>query len=147
MLRMGDGNEAALAVRADTEAMSHIRRFIDAFARSRAVADADLARVLIAVEELVTNIVRYGYGPGVEPGSVRVTLRLDGNRFAVEIVDDSREFDPFAAPEPDLDAPIEARTIGGLGLFIVKALMDETRYRRDGAHNVVEISRPVALAK
>ncbi len=144
---MGDGNEATLAVRADTAAMAHIRSFIEGFAQARAVAAADLARVLIAVEELVTNIVRYGYGPGEEPGSVHITLRLDGNRFAIEIVDDSREFDPFAAPEPDLDAPIEARTIGGLGLYIVKALMDETRYRRDGAHNVVEISRPVALGK
>ncbi len=144
---MGDGNEATIAVRADNEAMAHIRSFIEGFGQARAVGAADLARILIAVEELVTNIVRHGYGPGEEPGLVRITLRLDGNRFAVEIVDDSRPFDPFGAPAPDLDAPVETRAIGGLGLYIVKALMDETRYRREGAHNVVEISRPVALGK
>ncbi|HUK58156.1 MAG TPA: ATP-binding protein [Stellaceae bacterium] len=142
---MGDGNEATIAVCADNEAMAQVRSFVENFGQARAVGAADLARVLIAVEELVTNIVRYGYGPGQQPGSVRVTLRLVGNRLSVEIVDDSRPFDPFAVPEPDLDAPIEARTIGGLGLYIVKALMDVTRYRRDGAHNVVEISRPVTL--
>jgi len=144
---MAADNAASLVVRADTEAIGEIRRFIENFARSRAIADADLARVLIAVEELVTNIVRYGYGPGEAVGEARVTLKLDGGRFAVEIADNSRPFDPFAQPEPDLDAPIEARRIGGLGLYIVKALMDQTRYRRDGAYNVVEISRPVAFAK
>lgn len=142
---MGADNAASLAVRTDNEAMGQVRRFIENFARSRSIADADLARVLIAVEELVTNIVRYGYGPGDAIGEARVTLRLDGSRFAIEIVDNSRPFDPFAQSEPDLDAPVEARRIGGLGLYIVKALMDRTRYRRDGAYNVVEISRPVAL--
>ena len=127
--------------------MAQVRRFIEGFAQSRAVAGDDLARVLIAVEELVTNIVRYGYAPGEEPGSARITLRLEGERLAIEIVDDSRPFDPFAQPEPDFDAPVDARRIGGLGLHIVKALMDRTRYRRDGSYNVVEISRPVALAK
>jgi serine/threonine-protein kinase RsbW len=144
---MGDTGEMSLAVCADGEAMSHVRPFIEAFSHARGVGDADIARILIAVEELVTNIVRYGYAPGQEPGSARITLRLDGNRFAIGITDDSRAFDPFTAPEPDLDSPVEARRIGGLGLYIVKALMDETSYRRDGSHNVVEISRPVALGK
>jgi serine/threonine-protein kinase RsbW len=144
---MGVSGETSMAVRADGEAMGHVRRFIEGFAHARDIGDADIARILIAVEELVTNIVRYGYAPGQEPGSARITLRLDGNRFAIEIVDDSRAFDPFTAPEPDLDSPVETRRIGGLGLYIVKALMDETRYRREGSQNVVEISRPVALVK
>ena len=140
-------NEVTLAVRADVEAVAQVRGFIETFAAAHEVATADLDRILIAVEELVTNIARYGYAPGDAPGSARVTLRLDGNRFTIEIVDDSRPFDPFSVADPDLDAPIEDRRIGGLGLYIVKALMDRTRYRRDGSHNVVEISRPVALGK
>jgi serine/threonine-protein kinase RsbW len=142
---MNERSEARLSVRADGEAMGQIRAFVERFGGAHGVGGEDLARVLIAVEELVTNIVRYGYAPPAQPGSAAITLRLADDRFVVEIVDDGGEFDPFAAPEPDLDAPIEERRVGGLGLHLVKALMDRTRYRRVGAHNVVEISRRVAI--
>lgn len=125
--------------------MAHIRGFVERFAADRAMVPDDAARVLIAVEEIVTNVVRHGYDAA--PGAIRFTLRLEGARLFVEMVDDARPFDPFAQAPPDLDAPIEERRVGGLGLPIVKSLMDRTHYRRDGAYNVVEISRPVAFAR
>jgi serine/threonine-protein kinase RsbW len=137
--------EASIEVRADGAAMTQIRGFLERFAAERAIVADDSARVLIAVEELVTNVVRHGYDAG--PGAIRMTLRLDGARLAIELRDDARPFDPFAQAAPDLDAPIEQRRVGGLGLPIIKSLMDRTQYRRDGAYNVVEISRPVAFAK
>lgn len=144
---MSERNETQLSVRADGEAMGPIRAVIERFGDECGIAGDDLARILIAIEELVTNMVKYGYGPAAAPGSASITLRLQGDRLSVEIIDDGDEFDPFAAPPPDLDAPLEGRRIGGLGLHLVKALMDRTRYRRVGAQNVVEISRRVALEK
>ena len=142
---MSERSEARLSVGADPEALDHIRAFVERFAGEHGIGSDDVARVLIAVEELVTNIVKYGYVPPVQPGSAAITLRLDGDRLVVEIVDDGGEFDPFAAPDPDLDLPLEERRVGGLGLHLVKALMDQMRYRRDGARNVVEISRRVTI--
>jgi len=143
---MSERTEARLEVRADGEAMGHIRDLVDRFGRDCRIGRDDIVRVLIAAEELVTNIVRYGYGAAAEPGRAAVTLKLDGDRLSLQIIDDSHAFDPFATPDPtDLDAPIEERRVGGLGLYLVKTLMDRTSYRRDGGHNVVEISRRVAL--
>jgi len=145
---MSERTEARLEVPADGEAMGHIRDLVDRFGRDCRIGRDDVVRVLIAAEELVTNIVRYGYGAAAQPGRAAVTLTLDGDRLSLQIVDDSHAFDPFAAPDPtDLDAPIEERRVGGLGLYLVKTLMDRTSYRRDGDHNVVEISRRVALEK
>jgi anti-sigma regulatory factor (Ser/Thr protein kinase) len=137
--------EASIEVRADGAAMAQIRGLVERFAAERAIVAADAARVLIAVEELVTNVVRHGYDGS--PGAIRVTLRLEGARFFIEMVDDARPFDPFAQAPPDLDAPVEERRVGGLGLPIIKSLMDRTHYRRDGAYNVVEISRTVTFAR
>ena len=144
---MNEQSEARLNVRADGDAMDHIRAAIERFGGEYGIAGDDMARIFIVIEELVTNMVKYGYGPAAQPGSASITLRLEGDRLSVEIIDDGREFDPFAAPDPDLEAPLEERRIGGLGLHIVKALMDRTRYRRVGAQNVVEISRRVTLEK
>ncbi|HXQ53114.1 MAG TPA: ATP-binding protein [Stellaceae bacterium] len=127
--------------------MALVRAFAERFAAARAIAGDDLARILVVVEELVTNIVKYGYPPPAQPGTAEIALRLRDGEIGLEIVDDGQAFDPFSGPEPDLDAPLEERTAGGLGLHIVKSLMDRTRYRRVAGHNVVEVWRRVASAK
>jgi anti-sigma regulatory factor (Ser/Thr protein kinase) len=144
---MGDVVETSLSVAADREAMAKIRSLIDQFGASHAIAGEDIARVIIAVEELVTNTVKYGYAPGAAPGSATFTLRLEDSRLSIEYVDDAHEFNPFATPDPDFEAPIEARRVGGLGLHIVRALMDRTAYRREGGRNIMELSRPVTIVK
>jgi anti-sigma regulatory factor (Ser/Thr protein kinase) len=142
---MSARKEARLEVPADTEAMTRIREFVEEFGKECRIDRGDIIRALIAIEELVTNIIKYGYGPSGEQGRAALTLGFEGERLTVELVDDSHEFDPFAGPAPDLSAPIEQRRIGGLGLHLVKTLMDRTSYRREGGHNVVAISRRVAL--
>ena len=147
LFAMGDIVETSLSLAADREAMGKIRSLIDQFGASQGIAGEDIARIIIAVEELVTNTVKYGYAPGAATGTATFTLRLEGARLSIEYVDDAHEFNPFAAPDPDFDAPVEARRVGGLGLHIVKALMDRTAYRREGGRNIMELSRLVTIAK
>jgi serine/threonine-protein kinase RsbW len=142
---MSERIEAHRKVRADREAPALVRTLIETFTGEQRVSADDTARVLIAVEELVTNIVKYGYDPGAEVGSIDVTVWTEDNRLGIGIVDDSNPFNPFAQPTPDLDGPLERRRIGGLGLHLVKSIMDRTHYARVDSHNVVEISRRIAL--
>jgi serine/threonine-protein kinase RsbW len=142
---MSERIEAQRTVRADRGAPALVRTLIETFTVAQHVSADDTARVLIAVEELVTNIVKYGYDPGAEAGSIAVTVWVENNRLGIGMVDDSRPFNPFSQPEPDLDGPIERRRIGGLGLHLVKAIMDRTHYARVESRNVVEISRRIAL--
>jgi len=133
-------------LRADDAAMGIIRNFITAFAVANRFAEDDRARVLIVAEEHVTNIVKYGYPPGADRGSLEMKLSLEGERLIIDIADDGLAFDPFNQPDPDLDESLEDRPVGRLGLHLIKSLTDEARYDRIGERNVVRLVRRIAFA-
>lgn len=92
--------------------------------------------IVLSLEEVATNVVRHGGG---EPGSeIEIEVTSSADEVRVEVRDGGRAFDPFhEAPEPDLDAGVQDRKIGGLGVHFVKVLMDETSYSREGGRNHV----------
>jgi anti-sigma regulatory factor (Ser/Thr protein kinase) len=137
--------QARLTVRADADAMRELEGFVAAFATERGIDDGDAARIGILLEELLTNLVKYGYPDGATPGLADIGLDLDGNRLTIEFADDGRAFNPLAQPAPDLDLPLEDRQEGGLGIHILRALTEEAHYTRRHDRNVVRLIRRVAL--
>ncbi|WP_257550377.1 ATP-binding protein [Sphingopyxis sp. DBS4] len=115
----------------------------EAFLADNAIPDRTAARVLIALDEIVSNIFAHGVREG-EP-TVAVGLRIAEGRIAGEIVDDGIAFDPLAAPPPDTGLSLEDRPIGGLGLHIVRETMDEIRYDRDHGQNRLRFHKMFAL--
>lgn len=99
--------------------------------------------VNLAVEELATNIMSYSHSGGLH--EFEVVLKSELDHLTIEIWDDGRPFDPLTeAPEPDLDASLEDRRIGGLGIYFAETLMDEMRYEReDGRNHLTLIKRRV----
>ncbi len=91
----------------------------------------------LAVEEAVVNICLYAYE--VPPGELLVRICPGEKSFVVELVDEGVPFDPLAVDEPDLRAAVEERAVGGLGIFLVRRVMDEVAYHRDGARNVLRL--------
>lgn len=93
----------------------------------------------LAIEEILVNIISYAY-PGGE-GHIEVTCRPDDrNRLVFEIADSGAPFNMLAYDDPDRTAKIEERRIGGLGIFLVKQLMDEVHYRRENDRNILTIA-------
>jgi anti-sigma regulatory factor (Ser/Thr protein kinase) len=135
--------DARREVRADAIAPAILGRFLEAFLRDHGIADDDVARFMIALEELVSNLVKYGYTDDASRGAVAMRLALAGGWLRVELVDDGRPFDPFEQPPPDLDATLEARPVGGLGLHLVKQMMEETGHRRRDGRNITTFGRRV----
>ncbi len=90
----------------------------------------------LAMEELVTNTLKYGYDDEAEH-EIEVVARLDGETLTLVVADDGHEFDPLAETEPDVNASAEDREIGGLGIFLLKNSLTELRYERVGGRNVV----------
>lgn len=132
---------------ADADAMGLVRPFVSEFVTRHAIASDDQARILIVLEELVTNIVKYGY-VNRQGGYAEVALELDDTRLTMEIVDNADPFDPFKdAPAPDFDTAVEDREVGGLGIHIVRALTDEVHYARTEGRNVLQLTRRVTLIK
>jgi anti-sigma regulatory factor (Ser/Thr protein kinase) len=94
-----------------------------------------VARLNLAIEEWATNVCRYAYRGG--NGSVWVAVGREGPTLVVELSDEGSPFDPTAAAEPEVSVPLSERSPGGLGLLLMRRMVDELRYRRDGHRNVV----------
>jgi anti-sigma regulatory factor (Ser/Thr protein kinase) len=92
----------------------------------------------IAVDEVFSNISRYAYHPAVGFATVRVSLDTE---VTIEFEDSGIAYDPILAKDPDITLSAEVREIGGLGLFMVKNLMDFMEYRRNGNYNILTIKK------
>jgi serine/threonine-protein kinase RsbW len=91
----------------------------------------------LALEEAIVNICDYAYEK--PPGEIVVRVEPSESRFAVELVDEGVPFDPLAVEEPDLRAAAHERAAGGLGILLVRRVMDEVSYRREGSRNVLRL--------
>ena len=113
---------------------------IDAFCAEHGLTEKIAFEVNLAVEELVTNTISYGYDDDGEH-LIELVLRLEGRVLAIEIADDGRAFDPLQAPAPDIGASLRDRAMGGLGIYLVRKTMDTVAYRRQDGRNVVTLTK------
>ena len=93
----------------------------------------------IAVDEIFSNIANYAYDPEVGAASVRVAVSDD--MITMEFQDGGTAYDPLSKDDPDVSLPAEERSIGGLGIFMVKNIMDVVEYRREGNNNILTIKK------
>ena len=104
-----------------------------------------LYQIELVLEEIGTNIIKYGQDGEAET-EIQITLTSDSKSLTLEIEDTGKAFDPFAdAPPPDLESDIPDRPIGGLGVYIVRKLMDEASYRREDGMNKVTLVKHKSL--
>jgi anti-sigma regulatory factor (Ser/Thr protein kinase) len=137
---MGE-DQQALAVEARADNLAAVQAFIAARLEQAGIAPAVCQQLHIVVEEIYTNIVKYAYPD--RPGAVAVVWRLAApeGRLILEFRDKGVPYDPWARPDPDISLSAEKRGIGGLGLFMVKKLMDAVDYRYEGGENVVILEK------
>jgi len=122
---------------------ARLTEFATEFCRQHKLPDEERARLLIILDELFTNVVEYGYENAAAEGHIDVALSLQAGRLTIEFIDDGRPFDPLSKPPPDLDMPTDERPLGGVGIAIVRALVDEIGYRWDGNRNCLTLGRDV----
>ena len=98
--------------------------------------------VNVALEEILTNIISYGYTDDKEHD---ILIRLSCNEGAViaEVEDDGRPFNPLEAAEPDTSKPLEDRSVGGLGIHLARKLMDGLAYRRQAGKNLLVLKKRI----
>ena len=131
-----------LTLKNDLAELTRAAKAIKTHGESRGWPARWVMNATLSLDELITNIVSYGYRDR-EEHEILVTLIEKDEALVVVLEDDGIAFDPFsAAPEPDLEAGVEERRIGGLGVYFVKSLMDEVAYeRRDGRNRITLIQR------
>jgi serine/threonine-protein kinase RsbW len=113
---------------------------ITAFLESHAVPPKLVYALNLAVEEMATNIIKYGYDDAAEH-QITLVLRLDQNNLTMTISDDGHAFNPLQRPAVDVSGPIEDRDVGGLGIHLVRNLFDELTYERRAGRNVFTVGK------
>jgi anti-sigma regulatory factor (Ser/Thr protein kinase) len=130
-----------LQIPGTVEAIRPATEQAEAWLSERQVSFEAMYLASLAIEELVTNCIKYGYGDAKDH-VVDIALCVEGGVLNIEVIDDGRPFNPLEAPAPDLSLPIEQRPIGGLGLHLLRELADDVSYeRRDGTNRVRMIKR------
>ncbi|MDD1684425.1 MAG: ATP-binding protein [Methanoregula sp.] len=108
----------------------------DAMSRS-GFSSEDILDTQLAVEEVISNTINHGYrGPS---GNIDISFRITSSSTEIDIADTAPPFDPLSLPEPDLSGDVSDRKIGGLGVFLVRQVMDDVRYRREGKKNILTL--------
>lgn len=117
-----------------------MNRLVRQFGELHEVPDRTLYAVNLALDELVSNVILYGFA---DPAGQEIVVWLSAqDKFLdARVEDGGREFDPHTAPRPDLEAPLEKRQAGGLGIHLVRSLMDQMDYRREGSKNVLTLRK------
>jgi anti-anti-sigma factor len=131
-----------LSIGSDIGGIARVNAVFSDFAEAHGVPDDVRRGMHVALDELLTNTVSYGLA-GAE-GEVTVAGELRQDRLTVTLTDDGRPFDPFQRSAPDTTLSVEDRPIGGLGIHLVRHLVDDVSYERRGGRNVVVLTRRLA---
>lgn len=125
---------------AELEQLPLFREFISDCCQKHQVSPETVFDLKLAVDEACTNVITHGY-KGMDPGSIILSFRIESDRILVQITDFGRVFEPVDAPKPDVEAALEDRPLGGLGLYLIYQLMDNIDYQSSEDGNTLTFTK------
>jgi serine/threonine-protein kinase RsbW len=132
-----------LRVKSKTENLSEIRDFVSGNARAAGILEATVENIILAVDEACTNIIKHAYKLSPE-GEIIIKINYDNEKFTVTIIDYGKSFEPDRVPLPDLQKYYREHRVGGLGMYLMKSLMDNVVYISvPGVYNQVLLSKNI----
>jgi len=117
---------AELSLQAGFDQLSTIRTFVEQVGSDLGLDEHTIYALELAVDEACTNVIRHAYRG--QNGEIRIRIEQVGDRIQVVIRDWGQAFDPQAIPLPDVTAPLEKRPLGGVGLFLMRQMMDSVEF-------------------
>ena len=128
-----------LRLPAKVENLKEFMRFVSDFAKAEGFAVKRIREIELATEEALINIFNYAY-PDNETGEVEVRCKMeDRTSLVIEILDTGEPFDIQSIPEPDLTLDVSERKVGGLGIYLIKQMVNRVQYRREGQSNILTL--------
>jgi anti-anti-sigma factor len=129
-----------MTIGADPGEVARVGAAFAEFADAHAVPASIRRSVNVALDELLNNTISYGFA-GRQGGEVIIAVELRTDRLSVTLSDDGEPFNPFSVAAPDTALPVEGRRMGGLGIHLVRRMMDEVSYHRRADRNVVILAK------
>lgn len=130
-----------LIVKSRTENLSRIRDFVSSNASEAGFSKDEIDEMILAVDEACTNVIKHAYKFSPD-GDIILEIKFDDNAFTITIEDNGISFNPDEIPEPDLQKYYREHRVGGLGMYLMKTLMDEVKYKSEpGKFNRVSLTK------
>ena len=137
-------HEGSITIRLPVEIreIERLNALVRHFGELHEIPSRAVYAVNLALDELVTNTILYGFEDATGQ-ELCVKLSLTGSELHGELTDNGRAFNPLNVPTPNFDVPLQDRELGGLGLHLVRSLMDRLDYRREGSKNVLTLLKRI----
>ena len=126
-----------LHVNADLEKLPIIADFTTASARKLGLSEKGVFQLELAVDEVASNIILHGYTH--QTGPIHLSIWKEKDRIIIKIKDKGEPFNPLEADKPDLEAPLEERSPGGLGIHFLKTVTDSVHYQFKDGKNILTL--------
>ena len=132
-----------LLVKSRTENLTAVREFVNSAVGEVSIPQDIAGDIVLAVDEACTNIIKHAYHYSPD-GDIKIKLKYSDIKIVVEITDHGASFHPDAVPKPDLKKYFEEKRVGGLGMYLMKSLMDDIRYTSvPGKYNQVILTKKI----
>ena len=136
-------NASELTVKSQTENLSEIRDFVSENALEAGIPTTTIDNIILAVDEACTNIIKHAYKLSPK-GEIIIRIDYDEEKFTITIIDYGKSFEPDRIPRPDLQKYYLEHRVGGLGMYLMKSLMDNVEYITvPGKYNQVLLSKNI----
>jgi len=134
--------DITLELKNDLSELQSLTQAINEYCKSLGFSSEILFALNLSLEEVLTNIISYGYEDEGEHLIV-VSISRSHGRLEIEVEDDGRAFNPLEQEPPDTNAPLEERPIGGLGIHLVRHYMDALDYKREDGRNILSMTKKI----
>ncbi|MFA4824740.1 MAG: ATP-binding protein [Methanoregula sp.] len=126
-------------IKADIQEIPKVSLALDQAMGAHGFSDEEILDTQLAVEEAITNVIVHGYEGTT--GKILIICSTTGGLAEIQIEDTAPPFNPLSIPEPDITEDIEDRKIGGLGVFLIRQVMDDIIYRYEDGKNILVLRK------
>ncbi|MCR4749970.1 MAG: ATP-binding protein [Lachnospiraceae bacterium] len=133
--------ENRIKIQAQTEHLHEVLLFVDGHLEEMGASMKVQMQIDMAVEELFVNIAHYAYAPDIGDAIICVTKDKEKNQISITFTDSGKAYNPLEKPDPDVTLSVEERSIGGLGIYMVKKSMDDMHYEYKDGQNILTIMK------
>ncbi len=140
-MRHGSAKNYEIVIKNSPEEVSNAIYQLITFCNEENIALALIYKLRLAMEEILVNTINYSFQ---DKNQHEIAIRINSsvNKLTMEFIDDGIEFDPLTVPDPQ-DVPLEQRQPGGVGIYLVKTMMDDFKYNRIDGKNILTVSKKI----
>ncbi len=137
---MAEEFKAELTIQSSIDQLEKIRGFVSQAAASFGFEEREGYKIVLAVDEACSNIIRHGYGKNADE-KLHIVIQTADNRFIVTVNDSGKSYDIRTHPLPDMEAYLAAKKSGGLGIKLIRSLVDEIEYEQSNGENKLVLTK------